>query len=134
MSREILFRGKADGKWFVGDLLHYAGSPQIWVKDKYGGSLNYTVISETVGEYTGLTDKNGKKIFEGDIVEFKHLTTDYIGEVEFNQRTCGFEIWYNTVAGAYGEKATHSINFSQCDKIEVIGNVYDNSELLEVAK
>ena len=71
MNREILFRGKGNpkynnGDWFYGYLFFDGDDYQI-VDPRYG-SCRRTVLKETVGEFTGMTDKNGTKIFEGDIV------------------------------------------------------------------
>jgi uncharacterized phage protein (TIGR01671 family) len=80
---------------------------------------------------TGRNDKKGIEIYEYDIVKVKYFQSEYIGRVVFNEITCGFEIWYSTVEGAYGEKATHKISFASDIDIEVIGNMYNIPECLK---
>lgn len=123
MNREILFRGKAtgDGQWAYGDLR----------RDEYGTYIydnrqGTQVDPETVGEFTGLTDKNGTKVFEGDIVEF---------DVQ-SGKTRDVVVWsdgeYNGVAGfRLKSRALYSITSYNRQYFEVVGNVCDNADLLE---
>ena len=136
--REILFRGFytcedgdtkvfVNGEWNVGKWVYggYFTNPrgQIFISDMLGAS---DAIPETVGQYTGR-----QKVYEYDIVKFNYFGNVYIGKVVFNEKTCGFEIWYNSIVGAYGEKATHKMNFANVDKIEIIGNVFDNPDYIK---
>ena len=128
--REILFRGKkkTDGEWCTGNL---------FIDDKVDeyeiliGYTNYrvcwTVIPETVGQYTGLTDKNGKKIFEGDILR----TGTRMGYILFEKGCFRFR-WKNF--DKYRDdffKTCIITEYGSFRELEVIGNIHDNPELLE---
>ena len=134
--REILFRGKRtdNGKWECGDLLspnEFNAIPHIVYIDylnEYGdiGEISTPVIPETVGQYTGLTDKNGVRIFEGDILaanfdeDFPEMLT--IAEVVWNEYGwCTKE----------GSAVPDAFDDSSGDLFEIIGNIHDNLELLE---
>lgn len=135
--REILFRGKTnEGKWIEGQLLHFkasVGSGELAVIVEGGEWDNSNewfnlgkrakVLTETVGQYTGFTDKNGKKIFEGDIVEGTDFTPEDggYGFVSFDDGA--FEVEGNNTIGTFHE------NYWGKD-FEVIGNIHDNPELL----
>lgn len=130
--RDILLRGKriATGNWVEGSLLNYGdGDYDICSESGFPGELNkYAVYPETIGQYTGLRDKNGTRIFEGDIC--RNTKTGEIVSVK----------WHGTMAGYVWSKPRNDNKnlydfgelFRVYDKYEVIGNIHDNPELLEV--
>lgn len=150
MSRELLFRGKrtdngewvegyfVKGEWYFDKKEIYALLPlDLCFFPRCEISEWVEVDPKTVCQYTGLIDKDGNKIFEGDIVKFKHGG-------EFHDRG----IWYRNYAieyvntfHTYGLRfRNQSIHFA-CKKsiismhdVEVIGNIFDNPELLEVGE
>ena len=121
--REILFRGKRIGKneWVEGDLIHLPNGIAI-----LANGYAY-VIPETVGQYTGLKDKNGKMIFEGDVVYCKSRLDNANMVVIFE---CGqFRMVFSENYRSYQTNSGfYDIN---CFNKEVIGNIHDNPELLE---
>ena len=130
-EHEILFRGKRTDceAWVEGDLLHYESGEMAICKgfSKYGYEATeiigrYKVLPETVGQYTGLTDKNGKRIFEGDIIQ--SLESSVTGLVQWFPEHSAFMVWC---------KSANVVGFLyECaDIIKVIGNIHDNPELLE---
>ena len=152
--REILFRGKLlDGTWSEGNLEIktngvYIITPDETVIGRYG-----RVIPETVGQYTGLTDKNGNKIFEGDVVEYDHeRVTTFWEEVPetYKPRRSHSCHWENDVfhykrnyVVEWKEKDARWILRNGSDQHDlrlmpmrmhngvVIGNIHDNPELLK---
>ena len=137
--REILFRGKRkdNGKWVEGGFFEWLKQPYIVanITDSYA-KTNYEVIPETVGQYTGLTDKNGKKIFEGDI--FKPFDDEicYVAWIE-HFSTLGLMVhstWREKKRGKetlhFSKGWTYLTEYS-LDELEIIGNIHDNPELLK---
>ena len=129
-----LFRGKSiyDGRWHEGNLLVFpSGRTKILKWNQ--ADLDFDQIEvdpETVGQYTGEVDKNGKKIFEWDIVDASNEWWDAAGYgghsssiilVEWCRQECGFAPFstYDSDCGVF-------INAYNC---EVIGNIYDNPEI-----
>ncbi len=141
--REILFRGKRlnhdiweEGYYSPKDLLSYDGDPvDMPCIIRKEDLLWCRVEPNTVGQYTGLTDKNGKKIFEGDIVRH-HNDNPYAiptifekGEVYWDEQFYG---WRRTSNGAFHRGVVDTYRMSHDCVYEVIGNIHDNPELLEV--
>ena len=123
--REILFRGKRKdtGAWVFGDLVHSQYKIGDTCVGQYGNTVGiHQVNPETVGRFTGLTDKNGTKIFEGDVCKVGNL----IYKVVFEYSAWRFKILSNKVY------CCPAFNSHCGDLCEVIGNIHDNPELLEV--
>ena len=124
--REVLFRGKRtdNGKWVKGYLyITHIGAHEI---GSYDAEINierftFDVIPETVGQFTGLTDKNGVRIFEGDIVSLvKHDSLIY----KVVYVPCRYELVNSKGVNCF------VLDIYKSENIEVIGNIHDNPELL----
>ncbi len=131
--REILFRGKliSTGEWSEGNLaVHKDGvtiiTPDATLLGKYG-----RVDPETVGQYTGLTDKNGIKIFEGDIIKQYYEDEDSDGEYNYDFFEVGKVFWRKAEAQFLMMTRNPDVCMFINAYCEVIGNIYDNPELLE---
>ena len=133
--QEIIFRGKSiahHGKkeeWVYGYYSNYKGvnGRTHYISDDNGNSI--AVREETVGQYTGLTDKNGTKIFEGDILKvFYYGKSKIFGVVRFGETR--FFIDDNFKGGCIKAKAPMTEMFSRYE-FEVVGNLHDNPELLD---
>lgn len=137
MNRQILFRGKRvdNGEWVFGDLEHNGKNVPKWVNGN-------EIVPETVGQFTGLTDRNGKKIFEGDIIKAYFQPQNFknppyaIGSVIFENGTFKVVVHSskNSIEYKVFEKediAAYSIEHNFLDRyyvLEVIGNIYDKAE------
>ncbi|MEL3959612.1 YopX family protein [Caldifermentibacillus hisashii] len=167
--REIKFRGKAkmsieelddlylehENGWVYGHLVMYGKTPYI-VGDFIEVDSEYTVnefwvpvYPESVGQFTGLTDKNGKEIYEGDILLLHQFLFDghefeneLIGEVIYDQETCSFAL--RNIRNADVKKYMGYKEHEDCGNIpifnfyglheesfEKLGDIYENPELLE---
>lgn len=142
--RTIKFRGKqiANGDWIFGDLFHeIALTPSRKIKSELNGFLaiqtetldgikSYSVDPETVGQFTGLYDKNDREIYEGDILKVHYYGKSKVfGVVKFNY--CRFYIDDDEIEYRLDPKTSMSDMFGREYEWEVVGNIYDNTELLE---
>ena len=157
--REILFRAKRtdNGEWIEGYYAKQSNHACFAHELKYqhfifkdvcldfnlGGLQEFEIIPETVGQYTGLTDKNGVRIFEGDILrgfEYPFCSNingefNYFAEIVWFDNSSAFGIYTfkNPKSNVRGisEGNTDYLEYFNADKWEVIGNIHDNPELLE---
>ena len=161
--REILFHGKRadNGEWVEGDLLqtrYHSGHIEYQIMPQTPVSSAYSVLPETVGQYTGLTDKNGRKIFEGDRIIYRHQCKKLIPCDDATQeeklrygidndsglglayrptRTIRYK-GYVTIDNLWGLDLNlgNRCQWWRCKEgeqlmaVEVIGNIHENPELL----
>lgn len=124
--REILFRGKRvdNGEWIQGYPCHYGwiGKEKDYIIPDYASAL-YTaeVDPETVGQYIGIEDENGRQICDGDIV-WCEADEEY-GRVEWDKDTARFVVRFSTFIADFDNLYG--------DEIEIVGNAYDNPEMME---
>lgn len=133
--REILFRGKTivGDEWVEGNYCHDTESNTVVVHgicDCY-----YGVDPETVGQYTGFVDNNGKKIFEGDIVWDESLLKR--GVVEWDEYFGQFHVRFGdrildtSDYGCYNDYYYKNSDCENTQPVEIVGNAYDNPEMME---
>lgn len=134
--REILFRGKrvGNGEWVEGG--YYENNTGKYIISP--AFVAHLTIPETVGRFTGLTDTNGRKIFEGDILRVTDEHKEYITFVRCVDNTLCVDIFVDNTGVLELDYDYTAIGFAedfwknQSCKVEIIGNIHDNTELLEV--
>ena len=149
MNREILFRAKCFGNWRYGSYVHFVKKPansrcninykDFIITNEDDGEYYYPITElSSLGQYTGLKDKNGKQIFEGDILK---TPRGFIGQVIFGraEEECRHKVFGRMVIDCY---TTYGWIFVRGDGYkcaiddellegEIIGNVFDNPKLIE---
>lgn len=137
--REILFRGQTrrygekvrlngetiKSNWVYGGIFPQNGDGDFAIIYQQEPTVEkYPVYADTVGQYTGMKDKNGKRIFEGDIIDFSDRSySDGYGVVRYDAEGTEFEFVYDDLYEGLGR-------CYYLEDVEVIGNIYDNPELL----
>lgn len=123
--KEILFRGKRldNNEWVYGGYMKNKNGIYITDTEHYhlnASYKNYLVIPETIGQYTGLEDKNGKKIFDGDKVMYDYEWTkpNEVGVITWNESNASFQI----------KGHIPSSSMKHLDRMKVIGNIFDEKE------
>lgn len=139
--REILFRGKRTdcGEWVEGDLIQAFRGNQLSacsIMPYTPTAYCWKVDPETVGQFTGLTDKNGKRIFEGDIVKGIAYSVERIGVIVWIDEIASFGVrYFKSVNSTAWENSSilRCASMGKTDEFaaEIIGNIHDNPELLE---
>ena len=132
--REILFRAKRidNGEWVEGyytklkwcnNIIYVAIPDEAEIDSGYSLYESYEINPETTCQYTGLKDKNGNRIWENDIVRIKNSMDEGIGNIEFYGG-----MWY---VDGEPSNSLHDIVEYDDGELEVIGNIFDNPELLK---
>ena len=139
MDERFLCRGKRkdNGEWVDGNLVYTRTTTLGVVTEIYTLEMRYEVIPKTVGQYTGLKDKNGKKIFEGDIVKItdRNVCFETMAVIEFGNPN-GLYNWGWQLKPLenkpFAIEILHWVDMEDSGAfIEVIGNIHDNPELLQ---
>lgn len=123
--RKIKFRGKRayDGEWVYGVPVFFPDNSVYLVRIGWMMLEKTSIIPETLGQYTGLHDRNGKEIYKGDVVE----DSKGRGEVLWVQEHCSFLV---AVAGGFFRLENGNAEY-RLTETEVIGNIHENPELLD---
>ena len=125
LKRDIVFRGKSKstGEWVEGSLIGndvIVGKIVEFEEDYFCTEFWYKVDPETVGQFTGMTDKKGKKLFEGDVYSMGEKNILYVVIFDKSQ----------FIGKQVGNRSLAGLEYWKSD-IEIIGNIHDNPELLK---
>ena len=123
---EILFKAKTiSGNWVNGLLSNK--DDKWYISNKVGMPFAYDVRPETICQFTGLFDKNGKKIWENDIL-MAHLDESYPEDATYETVEWNFSGWVTHEAGSTDREYLDEFDL---EHFEVVGNIFDNKELLQ---
>lgn len=119
--RQIKFRAQdiASNKWLYGDLRHHKDDVCIF---EQGSTKGEQVKRDTVGQFTGLRDINGKEIYEGDVLVIEGIRTDRYSKVWWNDERFTFYIGHSPISA-------YLLNDGRLQEFRIAGNIYDNPQL-----
>ena len=140
MNRDIKFRGKGAGCWRHGYYVHFDSKPK---QDGYNEKFRDVIVKEskygthyfpienpaTIGMFTGLKDKNGKEIYEGDILRLTGSTSNLTVEVVYNEEDTSFTLKLTSINAVSARTLGSWLSLGY--ECAIIGNVYDNPKLLK---
>lgn len=140
MNREILFRAKCFGNWRYGNYVHFVKKPTndcfnnkykdfIVTNGVYGEHCYPISDLSSLGQCTGLKDKNGKEIFEGDILRLTGSTSNLTVEVVYNEEDTSFILKLTSINAVSARTLGSWLSLGY--ECTIIGNVYDNPELMK---
>lgn len=146
MSREIKFRGqtrrkgeriinmagdKCEANWVYGGIFPQNDSGDFAIIYQQVPTIDkFSVYADTVGQYTGIEDKNGKEIYDGDIVKLPAWITNH-GDYAVCKFTDLSSDTYPIIGFAFFDLKGNLVDSDEWDEYEVVGNVYENPELLQ---
>ena len=125
--RELKFRGKSvkTGEWVYGFYVGYSESSGYIYGDYIDKDEVFEVDAKTVGQFAGLIDKNGKEVYEGDVVRYQEDVKEYMATVSPYYGNNLYFVWENTF-----EVPTNTDVFGCKEELEIVGNIHENPELI----
>lgn len=119
--RQIKFRAQdiASNKWLYGDLRHHKDDVCIF---EQGSTKGEQVKRDTVGQFTGVCDMDGKEIYEGDVLVIEGIRTDRYSKVWWNDERFTFYIGHSPISA-------YLLNDGRLQEFRIAGNIYDNPQL-----
>lgn len=129
--KEILFRGKHKNEWIYGWYLEKQGEHRIYTKNEFDPYVSKIVDKDTVTQYIGIKDCNHVPIFEGDIMAmWEDEEWNIKGFINYTPSWCAYDLCVFNEGKVYHSQWNYEIDKEDWNKLTVIGNIFENKELL----